>query len=298
MSPDHPGSVSRQTAMPQSRVVIYQNYYDPGQRGQLACAFTPHDWTTNPSPELREIAPMLHLYDAGLHAQGDVVGLVSWKFEQKAKISAQAFIDFVHEHPGYDAYFVNPFPQIAYHSFNIWAHAEVWHPGITALTQRLLDFCGMPVRLDALGRSDRSTLLYANYWAGTPAFWARYVAFVRPLVTAMTSTLPEHERVQYWSPSTYHVAAPQAPFIFERLFTTLLLASPDVRALAYPHTAEQVKAACWNEVERDVVECFGPLVDRWDSAQQHGADERRIFDGLLRVCCAYTRHQIEAHGHP
>ena len=98
-------------------ISIYQNYYQPSQLVRLDPAFLPHDGTDNPSPELKEIALFRRVQRMGLFERGDeIVGIVSHKFSRKTGIAGDAFKCFIRDNPGFDVYFINPFPQNAYFS--------------------------------------------------------------------------------------------------------------------------------------------------------------------------------------
>ncbi len=213
---------------------VHQIYFRPAQQRHLDPDFLPYDNTANPHPEWAEYHVFRTAHAAGLTQAGDLVGFVSWRFGAKTGIAGRQFLDFIAAHPGHDAYFINPFPHIAHMYRNPWIGLEDQQPGALAFVQHALDAAGYHVALGALP-NDPETAAYSNYWAGTPAFWQRYLAFTEPLYRHLESglTLQQreflHGRANYSSESSLH------PFIMERMFPTLLQTEPGIRALRYVH---------------------------------------------------------------
>ena len=155
-----------------TEITIYQNYITEEDRQMLDPSFVPFDWRHNPTPELYEIAIFFDFFKSGRYKETDYVGVVSKKFFDKTKISGAKFIEFIRNNPGKDVYFINPFPQHAYFSFNVWQIGEIYHKGISSATQHLFNRANIPVKIDQLGRNNHNTLLYCNYWVGnTRLIW-------------------------------------------------------------------------------------------------------------------------------
>ena len=108
-------------------VAIYQNYYLPEQKAYLDEQLIPYDGTKN-HPLYYEMGPTIELYKSGQYQAAEYVGMVSWKFARKTKISGKQFIDFIQCNPGYDVYLINPFPKLRYFYFNVWEQEEVCYP--------------------------------------------------------------------------------------------------------------------------------------------------------------------------
>jgi hypothetical protein len=112
------------------RAIMFQNCYDRSWLGKLDPAFVPVDGTRNPRTSYREVALFVRLYHAGRHKEAEHTGIVSPKFGEKTNISGCEFLRFVEHNPGFDVYFVNPYPINAYYSFNVWEHGEIMHAGL------------------------------------------------------------------------------------------------------------------------------------------------------------------------
>lgn len=210
-------------------VYIHQIYYDAAQRPSLDPSFIPYDNRANPHPEWREYHVFRTAWGAGLCREGDVTGFVSWKFGAKTGLRGKQFIRFITKTPGYDAYFAHPFRVEPQAFTNIWQQAEIHHPGILGLTQRILDAVGIAVDLAAL-EQPREQVLFCNYWAGTRRFWDGFMGFCEPIHYHILHGLDEADRELLWSRADQKIDACYVPFIMERLFSTYLAHNPDVRA--------------------------------------------------------------------
>ncbi|WP_447979731.1 hypothetical protein [Candidatus Nitrospira bockiana] len=276
-------------------ITVYQNYYKAEQREVLDPAFVPHDWRHNPFPEYREVAVFLKLYETGEYKESDYTGIVSAKFGAKTKIRGREFIEFIERNPGHDVYFINPFPQNAYHSFNVWEHGEAYHPGITLLAQELLDQAGYRIRLAELGRNKHDTLLYCNYWVGNTKFWESYIPFILQLHRHVTEEMAGNDKEKYFALTQHITQTPILPFIFERLFSTYLQLNRGISGKAYDHTDDEVRMACLHQNEWDIVRYFKRVIDEWDAKGVYGPQERAVFAGLLKLAHNYnvlkTKHE-------
>ncbi|MGO9119988.1 MAG: hypothetical protein ACLQPD_20540 [Desulfomonilaceae bacterium] len=281
-------------------VKIFQNWLKEGDIKELDPAFTPNDWSHNPLPDYREIGVFLHFYESGRYREAEYVGVVSRKFCQKAKISGQEFIQFIEANPGFDVYFINPSPQYAYYSFNVWEQGEASHPGIIELAQKLIDATGYSISIPGMGRNDHDTLAYCNYWVGNSKFWNTYMGFVTPLVETIEQRMAPEERARYFAATDYvkHPVkeAPMFPFIFERMFSTFLLVNETMSSCPYPHTRKEIWRACRYEGERKIVEHFSDIIDEWDRKKMYDDERRTVFSGLVSLLHLTLRLHVQVNG--
>lgn len=209
-------------------VSIHQIFYADAQRAALDPAFLPYDNRTNPRPEWREYHVFRTEWLAGCCDEGGVTGYLSWKFGAKTGIAGRAFVEFIEHNPGYDLYFVNP-QRVEPRPFtNIWQQAEVHHPGIIGLAQRIFDRVGVAVDLATL-EQPREQVLFCNYWAGTSRFWDEYMAFCEPVYRQIMEGLDAADRKLIWSRADREIDAAYVPFIMERLVSTFLAIRPGIR---------------------------------------------------------------------
>ena len=146
----------------------------------------------------------------------------------KTRVSGSVFADFVACQPDVDVSFVNPCRIEPRPFTNIWQQAEVHHPGILGLTQRIFTAVGIDVDLARL-EQPREQVLFCNYWAGTHGFWQTYMAFCEPIYHHIDTGLDEAYQQLIWSRADREIDSPYVPFIMERLFSTLLALRPDIR---------------------------------------------------------------------
>lgn len=215
------------------RLNIHQIYFRPDQKQLLSPLFIPYFKPEAEEKEWREYWTFTKNAPKAMRSRG-FTGYISWKFEQKSRISAEKFIRFIKDNPGHDVYFLNPFPLDALLFDNIWQHGEFYHPGLTAMTQQILDKLGYQIRLKEL-RHSPSAAAYSNYWVGNAKFWKEYMAFTGPLADYIRKSATPDERE-----FIYRIADPVSncshiPFIFERMFSTLLLQNAEIRWRAYTY---------------------------------------------------------------
>ena len=229
---------------------IFQIFYQPTQIDHLEDAFIPYSNIENSRPEWCEYYIFRKEYQAGTCDHG-ITGFVSWKFRQKTGMSGEAFCSWVEAHPGYDVYFVNPFPRLTKRWMpNVWNQGDQCHPGITQIAQSLLDRLGYKIKLRHL-RMGENHIAYCNYWAGTPQFWQRYMQFCEPIYDLIENGLSHDERAVLLKRADRYSDSCYLPYIFERLFPTLLCIDDGIRALRM-HTSTE-RRRTWGEwVSREV----------------------------------------------
>jgi hypothetical protein len=219
---------------------LHQIYYLPSQLPLLEPAFTPYDNTANENREFAEYYIFEKEYNAGRVKDDALTGFVSWKFGQKTKLTGRRFLDFVQANPGYDVYFINPFPMQMKFFKNLWLQGEFYHPGILALSQEILRLAGYDI--DLAGQThDKQTALYCNYWVGSKRFWDIYMHFTRPIIEVLRSGLSDAQKQKLHSIADKGNDFSFIAFIIERLFTTLLHHDSSIRSLAYPHSYSDIR---------------------------------------------------------
>lgn len=232
-------------------VHIHQIYFSEEQKAGLDPAFIPYDNRGGKHPELREFYILYENYKKGLHKQAKLTGMVSWKFQDKTAMTGQKFIDFIVGNPGYDVYFVNPFPQALVFK-NVWLQGEFCHKGMLELSHQILKASGVTEDLKAL-EMDLENTLYCNYWVGTEAFWDKYMAFVLPAYEYVFTTLLEQERNKLFVKAGRDDAASFFPYIFERFFSTLLLKDESISGKAYRYSRQELNKK-YGKIQAPVVE--------------------------------------------
>jgi hypothetical protein len=245
--------------------------------GTVDPGFLPFDVTADPQPDRRESAHMLTFWRRGLHRQYQVTGLLSPKFTAKTGISGQIFNEFITDNPGYDVWFINPYPHYFYLSFNIWEHGETWYPGLRDRASKVFAAAGVMTDLNKFPRSTKRTLLFSNIWAATADFWDRFMGFVSAMSAHAETIGSVFDIVPYEDGHAVYF-----PFIFERLFTTFLVMHPDIKArYANFQTAHILDMT--GKVDALLIREWGTMIDKWDSIGVYSDDQRAIFRGIQKL---------------
>jgi len=227
----------------------------------------------NENPEWRELQAYTEIYRKGLFRNADFVGVISPKFSNKAKIQFAEFVDFIQANPDCDVCFINPFPQLAYWSLNVWMQGEHAHPGIIGAAQRLLKAAQIPLELDVHLRHGEDILLYCNFWVGNEWFWENYVGKILMPVVKLLESAQDLTTIDNILETTHHTdPAPYLPFIIERLFSTFLATTPDTQKAWWQHSLKEVQDDyCSNDFERMLVSgmahkinALGPTTGKWE----------------------------------
>ncbi len=219
---------------------IYQIYYSKTQQSLLDPCFIPYDNGNSASPELREYAVFKAIYDAKLHEKNTYVGALSWKFKQKTALSGGEFIQFMHRNPGYDVYFINPYPKHIKFS-STWAQGQKNHPEMLRLTQFVLDQLNYPIQLNEI-KNDLFTTAYCNFWVGNENFWEKYMAFTLPIYHYILNESPAAVRNLFLVQQADKITdAPYFPYVFERLFSLFLVTQNDIKYKTYDYSFNELR---------------------------------------------------------
>jgi len=273
-------------------LLVFQNVYDANVAKRLDPDFLPVDGRANARTETREIGLFLRMFHSGLYRCAPLTGILSPKFNEKTMVGGAEFLAFIRRNPGYNVYFINPYPQNAYYSYNVWSHAELCHPGLAGLAHLLFERAGYDTGMINDARDSHATLLYSSYWVGDATFWSGYIGLISRLMEALEE-LPERLLDRYFQlDPEYPDSVPLLPFIFERTFSTYLHMNPAIRALPYPFARADLLAYC-SRFERELVLGFGDVVDEIDRRREYNALDRQFFSGLTRMVAAAARYRWE-----
>ena len=212
-------------------IKISQIYYAHEQLAHLDEAFVPYDNSMPSRDGEFEVGVLQDNFLKKNHLNTDFTGFVSWKFRAKTGLPGNFFIDFIQQNPGYDVYFINPFPaEIRFK--NVWFQGNACHPNVMQFTQSLLDKLNYQLRLSEF-INGIETLAYCNYWVANADFWERYMGFLQPLYHYIGNDLTVEEQRFMDHRADSLIDAHYFPFIFERMFSTYLAtANPPVRFLS------------------------------------------------------------------
>ena len=201
---------------------IYQVFYDEKSGSSLDSGYVPFD---NSSPERLhefEYGVMRRLYFGDQFQSARYYGVLSWKFQQKTGWSSQRLFQAVEEHPSADVFVMNPYPQSDYFH-NVWLQGEACHPGLQSLAQHLFDICGLDQSM-LERRMDHRCECYCNYWIATRRFWNLYISLSEKVYRAIESGDRGLKAIVFEGVRDRRLKAPYFPFLFERMFSTVLAA--------------------------------------------------------------------------
>jgi hypothetical protein len=268
-------------------VAIFEPIYSPNQT--LSCAeFRALPRADNSCPEWREFKILIDMYRNGEHLRHDYTGLFSPKFTLKSKITGATFIDFVQNHSGSDVCFINPFPQLAYWSYNVWMQGEHAHPGLITAAQALADASGVNLTIADTPRHGPRTLGYCNFWVGSQRFWDKYVGGTLLPIADFLETNPSHVvALAVMTDTTHTDPAPFLPFIVERMFSTYISLHTELPHAAYSFDAQEVRDYCINDFEKLL---FDRMREKIDAADASGVFDSELVDQMDTVCALWQKH--------
>jgi len=244
----------------------------------------------------REFRIHVEMYRSRLFKEHWLTGLFSPKFRLKTKITIEEFIRFCTDNCDSDVIFINPFPQLAYFSFNIWMQAEANHPGIVDVSRRLLLDAGVDLEINTTERHNNKILAYSSFWCGNSVFWNSYVGTVlNPLATFIEKN-PDAASVTAAMKDTFHTDhAPYLPFITERLFTTFLAQSEGIRICNYPLDPVHY---CFNKKEADLFWSMREQVDKSDMLRNYSASLKQSMKAICDLAVNDAKEYFKTHPHP
>jgi hypothetical protein len=215
---------------------IYQIFYDKIQLKYLDRDFIPFDngyRIESKYPSTFEFGVIRQLFEDNIYQQYDLTGSVSWKFFQKTGLKGEKFKKWILNNPGYDVYFVNPWPEHNFLFYNVWSQGQYFHPKLIEITEQLFSSSGMEVNLLNWQRNFY-TGAYCNFWVGNKYFLEKYYEFTMKIFDSIQKIDSVQKKVLFQEKADDIIKAPYFPFIFERLFSTLLELDKSIKYLNFP----------------------------------------------------------------
>jgi hypothetical protein len=203
-----------------SPVRIFQIYFEEWQRELLDPAFYPLDNSRSTS-ELMEFAVFEQLQHNAATQGATLWGALSWRFGEKTGMQGADWVKQIVANPGHDVYFCNPHTHNEAIFHNMWMQGETSHPSFVEITKAFFAAAGLDDK-EISTIQPSSSFSAANYFAGTPKFWERYIAFIRKVLTSAEKKMSPKLRAVLQSKVAdhkgLHGGATYVPFIVERLF--------------------------------------------------------------------------------
>jgi hypothetical protein len=276
---------------PASPIRIFQIYYEPWQRDLVDPEFIPLDNQGTPNEYLE--FDLFERLSVSSHVEGaDLWGALSWRFTEKTGLTGAELAKLIAANPGQDVYYSNAFPkhEALYH--NLWMQGETAHPRFLELVRKFLEAAGLPaVDTDLIMPS--SMYSTANYFIGTPAFWAAYLPFIRSAVRRADANLPAEIKAALHSTAAddrgVHGGSTYMPFIVERLFPLFLRsAGRNLKAFKLPLTVPEEEIDVHLRLLREMKDVAWKSKSQWLAVcwinyrnlylqQQHGREWMRKY---------------------
>ncbi|MBT8637325.1 hypothetical protein G6644_08695 [Polynucleobacter paneuropaeus] len=208
----------------QSPLRLFQIYYEPWQRELLDPNFAALDNSKSDS-ELLEFAVFEKLAKSEYVKGAQLWGALSWRFTEKTGMTGADWVKTIQANPGCDIYYCDPFPHNEALFHNLWMQGDTTHPQLMALCQAVFQVADLPVEeLTNIYPSNQFSA--ANYFVGSPKFWAAYLPWVANILSLANKKLPPKVRDLLHSKQAderdLHNGATYVPFIVERLFPVFM----------------------------------------------------------------------------
>ncbi len=205
-------------------VLIHQIYYNEETRQKVMPGFVPLDNTANLRPDWFEFWVILKYLREHTLEDNTWYGFFSPRFTQKTGLTPQMVIQTIEQVPSNTdvVLFSHGWDQICYF-LNPWEQGEIWHPGVTSLTQKFLDQHTAYKNISQLV-TDTSSTVFSNYFVANKKFWSDWQNLAELFFDYVEQ---QNAQSAYAGETSYGIESNRYPiktFIQER-FASLLMAS-------------------------------------------------------------------------
>lgn len=213
------------------KISAKQIYFKHDQKKFLSSSCTPF-FNSSKSPFL-EYEVILNSFKTNEFKLFDFFGVISWRFFDKTLMTPESFFSFVKDNPGYEVYFINPFPEQAILYKNVWEQGAISHSlELKNVMNNILNEVGYNFQVEDVNLQPEK-ILYCNYWFGNPKFWEKYIQFTEPIYNFILNN-KNSELVKFVNNrARYHYNVSFIPFIMERLFSTFLWFDSSIKYKPY-----------------------------------------------------------------
>ena len=204
---------------------IYQilTHYTPRQ--ELDPGFDVLDNSANERPDWFEYWPIRKFLLNEVLDESAFYGFLSPKFNLKTSLNSAAVREFMAAADATaEVVLLSPSIHNSAYYLNVFEHGDAVHPGLKAVTARLLERLDLPSDLDSLVSDSRNTV-HSNYFIAKPRFWRAWLAINEKMFAiAETPADPLGEALR--TPTTYRGGSnvQMKIFVMERMATWVLTA--------------------------------------------------------------------------
>jgi hypothetical protein len=245
---------------------IYQIFYQDSHLKHIEKDFIPFDNGYKKKPAYFnqfEFGVIRSLYESKEYLKYDLTGTLSWKFRNKTRLDSKTIMEWINNNPGYDVYFINPYPENNFLFYNVWSQGQYFHPKIITIAEELFLIAGFKVDLLSWQRNFQ-TGAYCNYWVGNKYFWEKYYDFSMRIFNSIEKTREEIKQLLFQETADNIILAPYFPFIFERLFSTLLEYDKSINYLSFPLWSVFPEKIHRNKLLYHFIRNIYPRIDTYD----------------------------------
>lgn len=256
---------------------IYQIYYDQNSYQYLDKDFIPYNNSSPIKEKEFEYGVMRNLYlnNQLFKDNSKYASVFSWKFKHKTMLDGKDFIDWVNKNKGYDVYFINPFPELANMYFSVWWQGEYWHPGIISLVEELLLNTNIQLNIKDI-RNTIKTCCYCNYWIANKKFWDLFMSISEEMYKSVYESDDITKELLFNVKADGHINAAMFPFIFERIFSTVLTLG-DFKVLNYPNLEKNKNS---NFLLKHVLETTSKKIKDIDSNKDYSKEDIEFINSI------------------
>lgn len=224
-------------------VHIHQIAYSEETRASRDPGFAELDNMDNPRPDWREYWPMRQYLLTQPLDEDALYGFFSPKFEQKTNLKSAQVYSFIAANPGADVYIFSPYIDQCSFFLNVFEQGEANHPGMLAISQKVVDFLGLGVDVRGLLMNSANTI-YCNYFVARPAFWRAWLEVCERLFAEGERGGSEVAGILNGHTTHDHYLIPMKVHVIERMASLILATQPHWRTRTYdPYVMTRLPSA-------------------------------------------------------
>lgn len=201
---------------------IFQVYYAPWQKDLLDPNYAAID-NSEIKSDLAEFLILEKLSKSDYVKGAKLWGALSWRFTERTGMTSADWVNAIEKNRGKDVYYCDPLPinEALFH--NLWLQGETTHPNFLAITQAFFKATSLPED-QLLKIAPTEEFAAANYFIGSPKFWALYIPWINNTLAVANKKMPPklrdlmHSRISEGP----HKGMTYVPFILERLFSVFM----------------------------------------------------------------------------
>lgn len=214
---------------------IYQAYYDASQIPLLEESFIPYDNTINLRPDLREF-PLIENLFWKHRKSDDHWGLVSSKWREKTFLEGYEFVNWIKDNPGYDAYYIDPYLEVAAVCSNLWTQDRM-----TDFANMLFPKIGIDMKCENVYyRGD--DFITCNFFIGNSYFWTEWFLYVNSILVMCSQDKDMYNYLYNKGREYGHIKdgkeerawIPEFIFVIERLTSLFFIQNRHIKVKKFP----------------------------------------------------------------